>query len=73
MILSIVFTKRKKYKNNKNIDNNMTILHKGNNHEKINKLEQIEILNEAASQNTLNDVTNGRNDPLYKTLLSVES
>jgi len=42
----------------KNIDNIMTILHKENNQEKINKL--------AASQNILIDVINSRNDPLYK-------
>ena len=42
-------------------------------YEKINKLEEIEILKKAASQNILNDVTNGRNDPLYKILLSVDS
>ena len=57
----------------KNIDNIMIILHKEHNHEKINKLEQIEILKEAASLNILNDVINGRNDPLYKILLSVDS
>jgi hypothetical protein len=44
-----------------------------NNLEKINKLEEIEILKEAASQNTLNDVIDGRNDSLYKILLSVDS
>ena len=46
----------------------MTVLH--NNHEKINKLEEIKILKEAASLNILNDVIN---DPLYKILLSVVS
>ena len=39
----------------------------------INKLEDIEILKEAASQNILNDVINGRNAPLYKILNSVDS
>ena len=57
----------------KNIDSIMTILHKQNSHEKINKLEEIEIIKEAASQNILNDVINGRNDPLYKILISVDS
>jgi len=33
----------------KNIGNIMTILHKENNHEKFNKLEETEILKEAAS------------------------
>ena len=47
----------------KNIDNIMTILHKENNHEQVNKLEEIEILKEAASQNILNDVIDGRNGP----------
>ena len=50
----------------------MTILHKENNHEKFNKLEEMEILKEAASQNIVNDFINGRNDPLYKILLSVD-
>ena len=51
----------------------MTILHKESNHEKINKLEEIEILKVAASQKILNDVINGRNDPLYKILISVDN
>ena len=51
----------------------MTILHKENNHDKINKLEEIEILKEAASLNTPNDVINGRKNPLYKILLSIDS
>ena len=53
----------------KNIDN---ILHKKNNHEKISKLENIEFIKEVPSQNILNDVINGRNDTLYKILLSVD-
>ena len=57
----------------KNIENIMTILHNENNHAKINKLEEIEILKEAAPQNILNDVINGRNDSLYKILLSVDT
>ena len=52
----------------KNMDNIMTISHEENNHEKINKLE----IKEAASPNRLNDVINGRNDPLYKILLSAD-
>ena len=50
----------------KNIDSIMAILHKENNHEKINKLEEIEILKAVASQNILSDVKNDRNDTLYK-------
>ena len=57
----------------KNIDGTMTILHKENNHEKINKRKEIEILKEAASPNIHNDVINGRNDPLYKILISVDN
>ena len=57
----------------KNVDNIMTTLHNENNLEKINKLDEKEILKEAASQNILNDVINGRNDPLYKILISVDS
>ena len=37
------------------------------------EIEEMEILKEAASQNILNDDINGRNDPLYKTLISVDS
>ena len=51
----------------------MTILHKESNHEKINKLEEIEIINATASQNILNDIINDRNDPLYKILISVDN
>ena len=51
----------------------MTILHKESNHEKASKLEEIEIINAAASQNILNDIINGRNDPLYKILISVDN
>ena len=54
----------------KNMGNVMTILCKKNNI-KINKLKEIEIQNGAASQNTLNKLINGRNDSLYKRLLSV--
>ena len=56
----------------KNIDI-MTILHKESNHGKINKLEEIEIIKVAASQNMLNDIINGRNDPLYKILIAVNN
>ena len=52
----------------KHTDSIVTILHNEN-----NKLEEIEILKEAASQNILDAVINGRNDPLYKMLLSVDS
>ena len=48
----------------------MTILHKESNLEKINKLEEIEIIKAAASQNILNDIIN---DPLYKILISVDN
>jgi hypothetical protein len=54
----------------KNIEDIVTILHKESNHEKINKLEEIENVKAAAS---LNDVINGRNDPLYKILISVDN
>ena len=57
----------------KNIEDIMTILHKESNHEKINKLEEIEIIKAAASQNILNDIINGRNGPLYKILISVDN
>ena len=57
----------------KNIDRIMTISHKENNHGKINRLEEKEILKEAASQNILNDVINDMNDPLYKILISLDS
>ena len=51
----------------------MTILYNENNHKEINKLENIVILKAATSLNILNDVVNGRNDPLYKIILSVDS
>ena len=51
----------------------MTSLHKENGHEKINTLEETEILKEAALLNILNDAINGRNDFLCKILLSVDS
>ena len=50
----------------KNIEDVMTILHKESNHEKINQLEEIQIIKAAASQNILNDIINGRNDLLQK-------
>jgi hypothetical protein len=55
----------------KNFDKIMTILHKESSHEKINRLEEIQIPKAATSQNILNDFINGRNDPLYKILISV--
>jgi hypothetical protein len=51
----------------------MTLLHKGNKLEKINILEEIEILKAATSLNLLNDAINGRNYWLYKISLSVDS
>ena len=48
----------------------MNILQNENDYEKINKLEEMEIINESTSQNILIDVVNGRNDPLYKILHS---
>ena len=57
----------------KSIYDIMTILHKENNHEEINKQEEIEILKAATSQNILNAVINGRNDPLFKILISVDN
>ena len=55
------------------IEDMMTILHKQSNHKNINKLEDIKIIKAAASQNILNDIINGRNDPLYKILISVDN
>ena len=55
------------------MDNIMIILYNENNQEKIKKIEEIDILKEAASQNIQNPVINGRKDPLYKILLSVDS
>ena len=53
----------------KNI-NIMTIIHKESNHEKI---KEIEIIKAAASQNILSDIINGKNDPLYKILISADN
>ena len=47
----------------------MTILHNENKHEKINKLEEIEILKAPTSLKILNAVINGRDDPLHKMIL----
>ena len=51
----------------------MTISRDENKQDKINKLEEIDILKEAASQNILNDVINDRNDPLYKYYSQIDS
>ena len=52
------------------IADDMTILCKENNFEEINKLEGFK---KATSLNILHDVINGRNDPFYKILLSIDS
>ena len=44
----------------------MGILHKENNHDKINMLEEIETPKSVTSLDLLNDTINGRNDPLYR-------
>ena len=49
------------------MDNTMNILH-NENHEKINKLEEILILKAATSLNIFNDVINSRNNLFYKIL-----
>jgi hypothetical protein len=48
----------------------MSIIHQENNHRKINKLEEIEIPRGTSSENLLNDVIAGQNDPIYKLLPS---
>ena len=51
----------------------MTILHKGYNDEKINKLEEITVLKAATSLEISSDLANGWSDGLYKILLSVDN
>ena len=46
-------------------------MHLENNHRKMNKLEQIEILKAASSKYLLNDVIAGQNDPMCRLLPSV--
>ena len=50
----------------RNMDDIITILYKENNHEEINKLEKIQILKAITSLKILNDLTNGKNNLLYK-------
>jgi hypothetical protein len=54
----------------KTIEEIMSIIHQENNHRKINALEVIKILKAASSENLLNDVIAGQNDPVYKLLPS---
>ena len=48
----------------------MSIIYQENNHRKINTLKEIEILKATSSENLLNDVVVGQNDPIYKLLPS---
>ena len=52
----------------KTIEETMSLIHQENNHTKINTLEEIEILKTASSENLLNDIIAGQNDPIYKLL-----
>ena len=52
----------------KTIKETMSIIHLENNHRKINKLNEIEILKAASSKYLLNDINAGQNDPIYKLL-----
>ena len=54
----------------KTIEETMPIIYQENNHRKINTLEELEILKTASSENLLNDVIAGQNDPIYKLLPS---
>ena len=54
----------------KTIEETMSIIYQENNHRKINTLEVIKILKVASSENLLNDVIAGQNDPIYKLLPS---
>ena len=54
----------------KTIQETMSITQQENNHRKTNTLEEIEILKAASSENLLNDVIAGQNDPIYKLLPS---
>ena len=50
----------------RNMDDIIIISCKENNHEEINKLEKIQILKAVTSLKILNDLTNGKNNLLYK-------
>ena len=54
----------------KEIQETMTIRNLENENRKINILEEIEILKVASSQNVLNDVINGRSDPVHRPSVS---
>ena len=54
----------------KTIEETLSIIHLENNHRKINTLEEIEIHKAATSENLLNIVNAGQNDPIYKLLPS---
>ena len=54
----------------KTIEETMSIIHVENNHNKINTLEEIEILKAVSSKYLLNDVIAGQNEPRYKLLPS---
>jgi hypothetical protein len=49
----------------------MFIIHHENNHRKINILEEIGILKAASFRYLLNDIINGRSDPVYRLIPSV--
>ena len=51
----------------------MSRIYQGKNQRKTNTLEDIQILKAASSENLLNDVIAGQNDPIYKFLSSVIS
>ena len=55
----------------KTIEETMSIIHQENNHRKVNTLEEIEILKAASSENLLNDVIAGQNNPICKLLPSL--
>jgi hypothetical protein len=55
----------------KAIEETVTEIHLENGYRKINILEEIEILKAVSSRNLLNDVIDGRNDPVYRLLPSV--
>ena len=57
----------------RNIEDIMTIIKTESFHTKVNKLTEIKVMRAAKSAELFNDVTNGKNDPLYRLLPQIDS
>ena len=56
----------------RNVEDIMTVINSESNNRKINILEEIQIVRAAKSVDILNDVINGKNEPLYILLSPVD-